>query len=32
MKEEIPSYVIKYIECSQEGHKGEKVNLICLNS
>ena len=32
MKEEIPSYIIKYIECNQEGHQGEKVNLICLNN
>ena len=32
MKQEIPSYIIKYIECQHEGHEGEKVNLICLNS
>jgi hypothetical protein len=32
MKEEVPSYIIKYIGCAQEGHQGEKVNLICLNS
>ena len=31
MKQEIPSYIIKYIDCQHDDHKGEKVNLICLN-
>ena len=24
-------YKIKYIECQEKGHHGEKVNLICLD-
>ncbi len=31
MKSEVPAYIIKYIECSEPHHEGEKVNLICLN-
>lgn len=26
-----PSYKIKYMDCSEAGHEGEKINLVCLN-
>lgn len=32
MKNEVPAYIIKYMECQHPGHEGEKINLICERS